>query len=184
MKKFTNSLSQMFLLFSHSVVSDFLRPHGPQHARLPCPLPPPRICSNSCPLSQWCHPTILSSVIPFSCLQSFPASGSFLWVSSSSVSASVLLMNIQDWFPLGMTGLIFFQSKGLSRVFSNSTVQKASVLQWSAFFMVQLSHPYMTTGNTIVLTWQTFVAKVMFLLFNTLSTLVIAFLTRSKKCLF
>ena len=180
MKKFTNSLSQMFLLFSHSVVSDSLRPHGPQHARLPCPFPPPRICSNSCPLSRWCHPTILSSVIPFSCLQSFPASGSFLWVRSSSVSASVLLMNIQDWFPLGLTGLISLQPKGLSRVFSNSIVQKASVLQWSAFFMVQLSLPYMTTGNTIALTWWTFVAKVMSLLFNTLSTLVIAFLPRSK----
>ena len=183
MKKFTNSLSQMFLLFSHSVMSDSLRPHGPQHARLPCPFPPPRICSNSCPLSRWCHPTILSSVIPFSCLQSFPASGSFLWVSSSSVSASVLLMTIQDWFPLGLTGLISLQPKGLSRVFSNSIVQKASVLQWSAFFMVQLSLPYMTTGNTIALTWRTFVAKVMSLLFNTLSTLVIAFLPRSK-CLF
>jgi len=184
MKKFTNSLSQMFLLlFSHSVVSDSLRPHGPQHTRLPCPFPAPRICSNSCPLSQWCHPTILSSVIPFSCLQSFPASGSFLWVSSSSVSASVLLMNIQDWFPLGLTGLISLQSKGLSRVFSNSTVEKASVLQCSAFFMVQPSHPYMTTGKTIALTRRTFVAKVMSLLFNTLSTLVIAFLPRSK-CLF
>ena len=184
MKKFTNWLSQMFLLLlSHSVVSDSLRPHGPQHARLPCPLPPPRICSNSCPLSRWCHPSILSSVIPFSCLQSFPASGSFLWVSSSSVSASVLLMNIQDWFPLGLTGLISLQPKGLSRVFFNSTVEKASVLQCSAFFMVQLSHPYMTTGKTAALTWQTFFAKVMSLLFNTLSTLVIAFLPRSK-CLF
>ena len=139
--------------------------------------------AHSCPLSRWCHPTVLSSVIPFSCLQSFPASGSFLWVSSSSVSASVLLMNIQDWFPLGLTGWISLQSKGVSRVFSNSTVQKASVLQCSAFFTVQLSHPYMTTGKTIALTRWTFVAKVMSLLFNTLSTLVIAFLPRSK-CLF
>ena len=129
MKKFTDSLSQMFLLlFSHSVMSDSLQPHGLKHARLPCLLPPPRICSNSCPLSQWCHPTVLSSVVPVSCLQSFPASGSFLWVSSSSVSASVLLMNIQDWFPLGLTGLISLQSKGLSRVFSNTTVQKHQFL--------------------------------------------------------
>ena len=103
-----------------------LRPHGLQHARLPCPLPNPWVYSNSCPLSQWCHPTISSSVVPFSsCLQSFPASGSFpmSWFFTSgsqnigvSVSASVLPMNIQDWFPLQWTGLIFLQSKGLSRV--------------------------------------------------------------------
>ena len=120
--------------FSHSVVSDYLRPHGFQHARLPCPSPTPRACSNSCPLSQWCHPTISSSVIPFSsCLQSFPISGSFpvsqFFASGGqsirvSASASVLPMNIQDWFPLGWTGWISLQSKGLSRVFSNITVQK------------------------------------------------------------
>ena len=111
-----------------------LWPHGLQHARLPCTSPTPRVCSNSCPLSPWCHPTISSSVIPFSsCLQSFPASGSFLmiWLFTSggqsigaSVSASVLPMNIQDWFPLGWTGWISLQSKGLSRVFSNTTVPK------------------------------------------------------------
>ena len=109
-----------------------LQPHGLQPASLPCPSPSPRACSNSCPLGQWCHPTILSSVIPFSsCLQSFPASGSFSmsWLFSSgdqsigaSASASVLPMNIQDWFPLGWSCLITLQSKGLSRVFSNTTV--------------------------------------------------------------
>ena len=119
--------------FSHSVVSDSLQPHGLQHARPPCPSPTPGACSNSCPLSWWCHPTISSSIVPFSsCLQSFPASGSFpmsqFFSSGSqsigvSASASVLPMNIQDWFPLGLTGLIFLQSKGLSSI-SNTTVQK------------------------------------------------------------
>ena len=109
-----------------------LRPHGPQHARPPCPSPTPRVYSNSCPLSQWCHPTISSSVVSFSSrLQSFPASGSFqmsqLFTSDGqsigvSASTSVFPMNIQDWFPLGWTGLISLQSKGLSRVFSNTTV--------------------------------------------------------------
>ena len=108
--------------------------HGLQHARLPCPSPTPGACSNSCPSSQWCHLTISSSVIPFSsCLQSFPASGSFpvsqFFTSGSrsigaSASISVLPMNSQDWFPLGLTGLISLQSKGLSRIFFNTTVQK------------------------------------------------------------
>ena len=126
-----NLLCHSMVLFSHSVVSDTLRPHGLQHARLPWPSPSPGACSNSCPLSQWCHPTISSSVIPFSfCLQSFPASGSFLisqlFTGDQSIvtSASVLPMNIQDWFPLGLTGWISLQSKGLSRVFSSTTVQK------------------------------------------------------------
>ena len=120
--------------FSRSVMSDSLRPHGPQQTRPPCPSPTPRVYSNSCPLSWWCHPTISSSVIPISsCLQSFPASGSFpmsqFFASGDqsigvSASASVLPMNIQDWFPLGLTGWISLQSKGLSRVFSNTTVQK------------------------------------------------------------
>ena len=119
--------------FNRSVVFDSLRPHELQHARPPCPSPTPRVYSNSCPLSWWCHPTISSSVVPFpSCLQSFPASGSFqmsqFFASGGqsvgvSASASVLPMNIQDWFPLGWTGWIFLQSKGLSRVFNN-TVQK------------------------------------------------------------
>ena len=130
---------------SCSVVSDSLWPHELQHARVPCPSPTPRACSNSCPLSQWCHPTISSSVIPFSfCLQSFPASGSFavsqLFASGgqrirASASASVLPMNIQDWFPWGLTGLIFLLSKGLSRVFSSTIIQQHQFFS-SALFLV------------------------------------------------
>ena len=118
--------------FSHSVECDSLWPHGLQHTRPPCPSPTPGVYSHSCPLSRWCHSTISSSVIPFSsCLQSFPASGSFpvsqLFASSGqsigvSASTSVLPTNIQDWFPLAWTGWISLQSKGLSRVFSNTTV--------------------------------------------------------------
>ena len=150
-----------------------------------------QICSNSCPLSQWCHPTILSSVAPFSCPQSFPAKGSFtmsrLFASDGQTiralaSASVLPMSIQDWFPLGLTGLISLLSKGLSRVFSNTSL-KAS-LRCSAFFIVvQLSQPYMTTGKTIALTIWTFVGKVMSLCFNTLFMFGIAFLLRNKRLL-
>ena len=126
----------LLLLFSHSVVSDSLWPHGLQHTRLPCTSPSLGVCSNSCPLSWWCHPTISSSVVPFSsCPQSFPALGSFLMShlcasggqstrNSASVSASVLPVNFQDWFPLGLTGLISLLSKGLSNIFSNTTVQK------------------------------------------------------------
>ena len=129
-----------------------------QHARLHCPSLSPWVCSDSCPLSQWCHPTTSSSVSPFSsCRQSFPASGSFTvsWLFASSgqsigvsASVSVLPVNILGWFPLGLTGLILL-SKGLWRVFS-STSSKASVLRCSAFSMVQLSHPYMTPGKTMV----------------------------------
>ena len=120
--------------FRHSVMSDSLRPHEPQHARLPCPPPTPGVYPNSRPLSWWCHPTVSSSAIPFSsCLQSFPTSGSFQMSQfftsggqSTGVSASmsVLPMNTQDWSPLGWTGWISLQSKGLSRAFSNTTVQK------------------------------------------------------------
>ena len=119
--------------FSCSVMSNSLRPHGIQHARLHSPSPTPRACSNSCQSSWWCDPTISSSVISSSCLQSFPASGSFqtsqFFTSGvqgigASASASVLPMNIQDWFPLEWTGCISLLSKGLSRVFSNTTVQK------------------------------------------------------------
>ena len=116
------------LLFSHKVVSNSLRPHGLQHARPPCPSLSPGVCSNSCPLSRWCHPTISSSVIPFSsCLPSFPASRSFpmSWLFTSggqsigaSASASVLPMNIQDWFPLGLTGLISLDSQESSPVYT------------------------------------------------------------------
>ena len=120
--------------FSHSVVSDSLRPHESQRARPPCLSPAPGVHSNSCPSSQWCHPAISSSVVPFSsCPHSLPASGSFpmsqlfTWGSQSigvSALASVLPMNTKDWSPWGWTGWISLQSKGLSRVFSNTTVQK------------------------------------------------------------
>ena len=118
--------------FSHSVVPNTLRPHGLQHSRLPCPLPTPGAWSNSCPLNQWCHPTNTSSVIAFSShLQSFPASGSFpvsqLFASggqSFGASASVHPMNVQQWFSLGLTGLISLLAKGLSRVFFSTTVWK------------------------------------------------------------
>ena len=141
------------MLFSHSVGSDSFWPHGLQHNRLPCPSPSPGACSNSCSLSQWCHPTISSSVIPFSsCLLSFSASGSFLMSQFfgldgqsivASVSASVLPMNIQDWSPLERTGWISLQAKGLSRVFSNTTVQKHQ------FFSAQLS----SQSNSHIRTW-------------------------------
>ena len=127
--------------FSNSVMSNYLPPQGLKHARLPCPSPTPRACLNSRPSRWWRHPTISSSVIPFSsCLQSFPASGSFPinqffpsggQSSGGSASASVIPMNIQDWYTLGLTDWISLQSKGLSRVFSNTTVQKhANNLVW------------------------------------------------------
>ena len=206
-------------------MSDSWRPHGLQQARPLFPLPSPRVHPSSCPLNQWCHSS--STTLFFFCLQSFRASGSFpvrrLFVSGgqsigASASASVLPMNIQDLFPLGLTALIFLQSKGLSRVFSNELALRtrspkywsfsfsnsssneysglisfrinwpdllevqgtlksllqhhnlnASILQWSALFMVHLSYPYMTTGKNTTLTIQTFVSKMMSLLFNTLS---------------
>ena len=133
--------------FGHSVMTDSLWPHGLQHTRPPCLSPAPRTCSNSCPSNQWHHPTSSSSVIPFSCLQSFPASGSFPMSQffpsggqsiGASASASVLPMNIQDWFPLGLTSLISLLSKGLSRVFSNTIVQNhqffgAQLFLWCNF---------------------------------------------------
>ena len=127
--------------FRRSVMSDSLWPHGQQHARLPCPSPTPRACSNACSSSRWCHPIISSSVVPFfSWLQSFSESGSFLmsqFLTSDGqiigASASVLPMNIRDWFSLGLTRFIFLLSKGFSRVFSNTTVQKHQ------FFGAQLS---------------------------------------------
>ena len=135
-----------FSQFSLSVESDSLWPHEPQHARPPCPSPTVRIYPNPCPLSQWCHPAISSSVVPFSsCPQSFPTSGSFQMSQpftsggqriGVSASASVLPMNIQDWSPLGWTGWVSLQSKGLSRVFSNTIVQNHQ------FFSTQLSWLY------------------------------------------
>ena len=141
--------------FSRSVMSDSWWPHVLQHTRPPCPSPTPGAHPNSCASSRWCHPAISSFVVPFSsCLQSLPASGSFpmshLFTSGgqsigASALASVLPMNIQDWLPLGLTSLICLQPKGLSRVFSNTTIQKHQFFRCSAFFIVQLSHPSITT---------------------------------------
>ena len=164
-------------------MSNSLRPHELQHTRPPCPSPSPGACSNSCPLCWWCHPTISSSVVPFySCLQSFPASESFLMSRlfasggqsiAASAYASVLLMDIQGWFPLGLTGLTSLLSKGLSRVFYNTSL-KAPIFQCIACFIVQVSQLYMmTTGKkTIALTIWIFTGKVMSLLFNTLSRFI------------
>ena len=162
-----------------------LRPHGLQHAGLPCPSLSPEVCSNSCSLSRWHHITIASSVVHFSsCLQSFPALGSFpiSWLFTSGgqsigASTSVVLMNIQGWFPLGLTGLISLQSKGLSSLLQNHD-SKALILWCSALFIVGLFHPYMIIGKTVALTIRTFVGKVISLLFNMLSRFVIAFLPR------
>ena len=170
------------LLFSCSVMSNSLRPHGLKHIRLPCPSPSPGACSKSCPLSWWCYPTISSSMGPFSsCLQSCPAPGCFpvsqFFASGDrsigvSASKSVLPMNIQDWFPLGRNGWISLQSEGISSVFSNTTVQKYQ------FFGSQFL--YSSTLTSISLTRWTFIGKVMSLIFNMLSRLVITFLPRSK----
>ena len=183
MKEYCFSLS---VQFSRSVISDSLQPHELQHARPPYPSPTSGVHSNSCPSIRWCHPTISFSVVPFSsCPQSFPATGSFqtsqLFASGGqsigvSASTSVLPMNIEDWFPLVWACWISLESKGLSRVFSNTTIQSIN-FQHAAFFIVQLSHPYMTTGKTIALTRRTFVSKVMSLLFN------ITFLPKSKHIL-
>ena len=174
-------------------MSNCSRPHGPQHARLPCASPTPRLYSNSFPLSQWCHPTISSSVIPFSsCLQTFLASGSFqisqLFASRGqmtgvSASTSVLPMSTQDWSPLGWLGLALLAVQGTLKSLLQHHSSKASILWRSAFFTVQLSQPYKTTGKTIALMRQTFVGKVMSLLFYMLSRLVIVFLPRSKRLL-
>ena len=132
-KRSRRKLLRMLLLISHSVVSDSLQPHGLQHASLPCPSLSPAVCSNFCPLGRWCYLTISSSATPFFCLQFFPASGSFpisqLFVSGDqsigvSASTSVPPMNTQDWSLLGWTGWISLQSKGLSRVFSSTTIWK------------------------------------------------------------
>ena len=166
-------------------MSNSLRPHEPQHARPPYPSPTLRVYPNPCPSSQWCHPTISFSVIPFSsCAQSLPASGYFpmsqLFACGGqnigvSALASVLPMTIQDWSPLECTGWISLQSKGLSSLLQHHS-SKASILLCSAFFIVHtLSHPYMTTGKTIALTRWIFVGKVISLLFNMLSRLVITY---------
>ena len=171
-----------------------LRPHGLQHARLPCPSLSPRVCSNSCPLSRRCYPAMSFSIAPFSsCPQSFPASGAFLMSQlsasgsqsiggSASSSISILPVNIQGWFPLGFTVLISLQSKGLSRLFSSTTVRKHK------FFRAQpclwfSSHIHIWLLENHNLTIWTFVSKVISLLFNTPSMFVIVFLQRSK-CVF
>ena len=179
--------------FSHSVMSDSLRPHNLQHARPHYTSPTPGVYPNSCPSSQWCHPAISSSVVPFSsCPQSLPAPGSFpmsqlfVWGGQSigvSASGSVLPMDTQDWSPLGWTGWVSLQSKGPLKSLLQHHSSKASILRRSAFFTVQLSHPYTTTGKTIALTRWIFVGKVMSLLLNMLSRLVITFLPRSKHLL-
>ena len=152
--------------FSHLVMSDSLWPHGPQHTRLPCPSPTPEACSNSCPSSHWYHPTILSSVVPFSYLQSFTASGSFLMNQfftpggpsiEVSALASLFPMNIQDWFPLGLTCLIFLQSKGLSRVFSpppKKQKESSPTLITQHFNSLALSFLYSPTLTTIHDYWK------------------------------
>ena len=171
---------QVFVVQS-LVMSNSLWPDGLQHTRPPCPSPSPRVCSNSCPLSQWCHPSTSSSVIPFSsCLQSFPATGSFLRVSSLLQVVKVLELQLQHHSFHKYSGLISLRINLFDLLAVQGTLKsllqyhssKASILSCSAFFMVQLSHPHITTGKTIALTRQTFVGKVMSLLFNMLSRLV------------
>ena len=171
-------------------MSNSLQPRGLQHARLPCPSPSPGVYSNSCLLNWWCHPTISSSVVPFfSHLQSLSASGSIpvsqFFTSGgqstgASASASVLPMNIQGWFPLGSDWLVLLAVQGTLKSLLQHHSSKASVLRCLAFFIVQLSHLYMTTGKTIVLTILAFAGKVMSLLFNMLSRFIIAFLPWSR----
>ena len=176
---------------SRSVISESLWPHGLQHTRPSCPSPTPGVYSNSCPSSRWCHPAISSSVIPFSsCLQS-QHQGLFKWVSS-------LHRGPKDWsfsFNISpfneLSGLISFRMDWLDLLAVQGTLKslpqhhssKASILRYSAFFIVQLSHPYVTSGKTIALMRRTFVSKIMSLLFNMLSSLAITFLPRSK-CFF
>ena len=186
MKAFTRS--HYNLQSVSSVMSDSFRPHGLQHTRLPCPSPSHGVCPSSCPLNRWCHPTISSSVTLFSfCLQPFPASGSFpvsqlfpsggqsIGASASKEYSGMISFKI-DWFDL----LAF---RGTLKSLFQLHGSKGSILGCSAFFIVQLSHPYMTTRKTIALTIRTFVKKVMSPLFNTPSRFVIAFLPRSSRLL-
>ena len=167
-------------------MSDSLWPRGLQQARLSYPSPTPRACLNSCPLSWWCHPTISSSVVPVSsCLQSFLAPGSFQFFASGGKGIGVQIQHQSfqwifrtDTFRIDWLDLLAVQGTLNSLLQHHSS--NASILQHSAFFMVQLSHPYMISRKTTALTIQTFVGKVMSLLFNTLSRFVIAFLPRSK----
>ena len=173
-------------------MSDFLQPHELQHARPSCPSPVPGIHPNSCPSSRWCYPAISSSVVPFSYPQSLPGSESFpvsqlfTW-GAQSIGVSALAISPSKEHP----GLISFRIDWLDLLAVQETLKsllqhhssRASILQRLAFFTVQLLHPYMTTGKTIALTRQIFVGKVMSLLFNMLSRLVITFLPRSKRLL-
>ena len=171
---------------SRSVVSDSLQPHESQHARPPCPSPTPRVHWDSCLSSQWCHPAISSSVVPFSsCPRSLPASESFpmsqlfAWGGQStgvSALASFLPKKSQGWSPSEWLVGSPCSPRALKSLLQHHS-SKASILRRSAFFTVQLSHPYMTTGKTVALTRRIFVGKVMSLLFNVLSRLVIAFPT-------
>ena len=183
----------LLLLFSHLVGPNFLWSQGLHHSRLPCPSPSPKVHPSSCQLHQWCHLAMSSYNTVFTfCPQSVPASGSFpmsqLFTSDdrntgASASASVLPMNIQDCLHLRLINLILLLSEGLSDVFSITTVWRHQFFGVLPSFMVQLWQPYMTTGKTIALTLGTFVGRVMSLLFNTLSTFVIAFLPRSNHLL-
>ena len=186
--------------FSRSVVADsFLQPHGLQHPRFPCPSSTPEVCSNSCLSSQWCHPTISSSVVPFSsCLQSFLASGSFQMSQFFALGGQSIRVNISNeyWnysneYSNEYSGLISFRMDCLDLHAVLGTLKsllqhhssKASILHHSAFFIVQFSHPYMLPGKTVALTRWAIVGKAVPLLFNGLSSLVIAFLPRSKRLL-
>ena len=170
-------------------MSNPLQPHESQHTRPPCPSPTPGVHSDSCPSGQWCHPAISSSVVSFSsCPQSLPASESFpmsqlfTWSGQStgvSALASFLPKKSQGWSPSKWIGWISWLSKGLSRVFSNTTVPRHQFFCAQPFFIVQLSHSYMTTEKTLDLTRRTFVGKVISLLFNMLSRFVIGFLPRN-----
>ena len=178
--------------FSRSVVSDSLWPHGPQHTRPSCPSPAPSVYSNSCPLSRWCHPISSSSVVSFSsCFQSFPASGSFqisqfftsgakYWSFNFNISPTNEHPGLSSF---GMDWLDLLAVQGTLKSLLQHYSSKASILQRSAFFVVQLSQIYITTGKTIALSRRTFVDKVTSLLFNMLSRLVITFLPRSKRLL-
>ena len=173
-------------------MSNSLWPHGLQHARLPCPSPTPGACSDSCPLSQWCYPTISSSIVPFSsCLQSFSWLEYFAMSQFFTSVAKVLEFQVQISPFNEYSGLISFSIDWFDLLAVQGTLKsliqhhssKASILWYLVFFMFQLSHPYMTTRKSIALTRWTFVGKVMSLLFNMLSRLVITFLLRSKRLL-
>ena len=173
--------------FSHSVMSDSLWPHESQHARPPCPSPTPGVYSNPCPSSWWCHPTISSSVVPFSSQHQ----GLFQWVNSSHEVSKCWSFSFSISPSNEHPGLISFRMDWLTLLAVQGTLKsllqnhssKASIFQRSTFFIVQLSRPYMTTGKTIALTRWTFVGKVMSLLFNMLSRFLITFLPRSKRLL-